>query len=88
MVEVIEPSVTHSDFIHQLEVKESVPAEIFANMKNLDDCFKSSQVESQAWRLFFPDQFLWYIIFASLFFKLDGIDRINLDWYYNALLIS
>jgi hypothetical protein len=48
MVEVIEPSVTHSDFIHQLEVKESVPAEIFANMNNLDDCFNNSQIESRA----------------------------------------
>ncbi len=51
MVEVIEPSVTHSDFIHQLEVKESVPAEIFANMNNLDDCFNNSQIESRAWKL-------------------------------------
>jgi hypothetical protein len=31
-------------------VKESVPAEIFANMNNLDDCFKNSQIESRAWK--------------------------------------
>ncbi len=65
MVEVIEPSVTHSDFIHQMEVKESVPAEIFANMNNLDDCFENSQIESRAWKTDPIDNWCIYFLAKS-----------------------
>lgn len=47
-VEVIEPSVRNTQLINALEINGSLPAEFFANMNDLDDCFKNSQVIQKA----------------------------------------